>query len=286
MYVDAGDDASAYASFHRALSLSPQTDAALESLTAAVAERSGRLEEALQRYETARKLEPIKTAHRVRIANVLLKQGELDEAQATAQQVVQEDGSEHEAQAILALVALERGQTELEIKRWESAWLASPRGEKGVQQRRDYAGQLARRLIELGRPGDAARTLLMLDEEAFFHPDMLALNAEALDATGLTFEAGRYYENWWKRDALNATAAAEAARWYLRAGERGEAQRMLNELRKIDAGDGRLIELEQRMRGGALCACWCWRACLCGGCWGRTRCTTTRRDGTRRCRGG
>ncbi len=250
MRVDRGEDALAYASFIESLRLSDAPDAALESLTAAVAERAGRLDEALERNERARALEPMKTAHRVRIANVLLKQGKLDEARAIAERVVHEDGSEHEAVALLALIANAHGDIDAELGHWESAWLASPRDEKGLTHRRDYAKRLARRLIELERAADASRTLLMLDEEAFFDEGVLSALADALSATGLSYEAGRYYEQWWQREPLNQTAAAESARWYLKANEVQESQRMINELRRINAGNPRLLELEAALKAG------------------------------------
>jgi hypothetical protein len=119
---------------------------------------------------------------------------------------------------------------------------------EGGEPLRRYAVRLADRLRERGRLSTAFRVLKLPQAEDFFTPEIMTPLGEVLADLGLPFEAGDYYQQWVRRDPLNADAAARAVDFFLQAGEVESARGMLVVLRRIDARHPELPTLETQWR--------------------------------------
>ncbi len=234
----------ALVSFDLALSLKPD-NAQLHLLAGGMSEQLGDLSVAERHYRAAQDNEADEPEHRVRLANVAIKTGRWEEAEALLQSALGADVTLHEAHALMASVLENQGQSDAALGSMERSYEFVQN--EGGERLRKYSLRLARMLRERDRPALAAKVLRLPKPEDFFVAEVMSAHAEALDAAGLPFEAGQYYEQWVRRDPVNAEAAAASARWYLRAKERGPAHAMLVVLRRIDPRHAELPALEKRL---------------------------------------
>ncbi|MEM8784096.1 MAG: tetratricopeptide repeat protein [Planctomycetota bacterium] len=243
--VELKDWPGAYAAFSEALALDPH-DPHLHRLAGGVAEQTRDWPTARTHYLAARQLRPEDPQLWVRLANIAVKQERFADARPLLEAAIAREATLHEAHALLASVLHSEGDADAALAALEQAYdLATLEGGEPLRR---YAVRLAEILRQRGDLVTASKVLRLPTPEDAFVPEVMAPLGEVLDALGQPFAAGQYFEQWVRRDPVNADAAAQAASYYLRAEEAEPARAMLVVLRRIDPRHPRLNELEEGLR--------------------------------------
>lgn len=193
-------------------------------------------------YRAAVALEPGEGEHRVFLAQSLLQQDRLDEAERVLVEAIGVDGSLHTANGLLADIYAQQGQLDLALSQAQRARQSVPRDREAIWAA--YTRRYARLLRRVGQPAESLLVLRELPPETHFDEAVAAEMAESWEMLDQPEEAAGHYEAALLIHPLDAEAAASAAAWYLRAGDVDSAQRMLDEVKRINPRSPRVAELE------------------------------------------
>ncbi len=199
----------------------------------------GQTGEAVEEYRKALLFSPDKSAYRLSLVTALLEAGRLDEAQAHAEQLLQDDPTNGKLNMILARVAARRHQTQRAIDDYQRAvyeyW---PTAEAG--QRREARWELVGLLGEVGRRNEAVGELMQLYANAPPDPKIRAKVGFLLLSYGATSEALRVFRDLARDSPQDATAHKGLAEAYFAAGDYLSARHVYQRAARLAPKDAAL----------------------------------------------
>ncbi len=215
----------AYECYSKAVALKPES-AGLQHSAGMMAFTAGREDVALQHFRKAGELDPSNLQHPLFEAQVLIKKGRLDEAEAALERAHAIDEDEPFTISSLAVVAMERGERERALELIEQARAIDPKSlafrvqEARIRRR----GGDARGGIDLLQPLPAIdRSQQGVTEEL----------AACYEAIGDFSRAAATWSHRLRAAPQDWNAALKAAEAHARAGERTSAAAMFDVARRI-----------------------------------------------------
>jgi Tfp pilus assembly protein PilF len=251
VHAQQGETREAYEHFGRALEIDGD-DAALQNLAGSAAMMIDEPELAETHHRLAVRAAPEEPGYLLPLADVLIKAERWDEARGVLLRALELQLSQHAANALLSDVYAGRGQPgdlQRAIDQMEKARAQVLADPKALEQQIVYVRKLARLYGRQGDPMEALRTLdTLMPEEARFREEVMAELAAYMQRNGQPVLAALQYEA--AADAMPADPRwpAEAARWFLEAGDAAAARRMLERLRQIAPRDPAVGELTEKLR--------------------------------------
>lgn len=229
----------AYEQYRMAVALDPESSGLLHS-AGMIAFSAGKHEQALEHYLEAARLDTLNPQPLVFAAQVLISSERLDEAQIQLEKALVLDPDEPVIHASLGLIDMQRERYEEAIEHIAEARRIAPH-DIGILV------QQARIFRRSGDPNRALELLISLDDQQKIQEAVvqeLAAGYEALDRPGDAAQAWVHrihikndYPTRW-RDAINA------ARAYLKAGEKQRAWSWLQEAKLVAPQDEAIRKLE------------------------------------------
>ncbi|MEZ6191542.1 MAG: tetratricopeptide repeat protein [Phycisphaerales bacterium] len=229
--IYAGRSEEALKSFGRSLELKPR-QAGVQVIAGTTAMGLERYEESLKHYETALSIDPGNGVNAVYLANVQQKIGQDDEAVTTLLTALRRDSSLHGAYALLSDIYAKQNKLAMAIDQIESAIETAPEDNQSAHTA--YTVKRAALLRRDNRPAEAIAALEALPPEARLRPEVLRDTATGWAMLGKPAMAAELYERALAVDPSSDTAAAEAARWWIKAGNTDAARRCLQLLQRIN----------------------------------------------------
>ena len=238
----------------RSLALNPNQPE-VASLAAGIAAQQGRVDDAIENYQTAIAADADDPRFRFQLGNLYLREGRLEEAEAALQAALARDAEMHQAHAALADVDRKRHDFNAADTRLQRAieLATAPKptpsgGGSGTDNsERDvliYQRKRAAVLREAGRPDEALAVLRDLPRRVCLSPGVRDDLAELYNEVGQPVFAALNYERATIIDPLDADAAEQAVRWYLKADEPDDAAAALAKLQRIQPHHPALQELQ------------------------------------------
>jgi tetratricopeptide (TPR) repeat protein len=231
----------ALASMDRSLEIEPR-QADVHLLAGTMAMQMDRVEVARYHYEQALAIEPDNGRHAVFLANVQHKLGQDDEAVATLLAALRRDSQLHSAYALMSDIYTKQNKLGMALDQIERAIEATP-----VDNPRTHVAYSLKRAALFRRDNQPAESLAVLGAlppDARLRPDVLRDTATSWALLGKPALAAEHYENVLTVDPSNDHAAAEAARWWIKAGDTEAAGRNLQTLRRINPRHPAIPELD------------------------------------------
>ena len=231
----------AIGSLERSLEIEPR-QAGIHRLTGTAAMKLDRLEVARHHYEQALSIEPDDGGHAVFLANVQHKLGNNDEAVTTLLAAIRHDSQLHSAYALLSDIYAGQNKPGLAMDQIKRAIETAPTGYTST--RVAYTLKRAALLRRDNQPAESLALLDALPPDARHRADVLRDTATSWALLGKPTMAAAHYEKVLMIDPSNDHAAAEAARWWLKAGEPEGARRNLKALRRINPRHAAIPDLD------------------------------------------
>ena len=211
--------AEAYAQYRQAVDLAPGSPG-LHQSAGEVASVAGLDEAALGHFEAAARLDPASAKHPLYAAQVLIRQGRLDEAEAALARVLALDPDEPFGFASQGVIALERGDCDRALACIAEARRIEP-GQLGF---RVQDAKIRRRC---GEPVGALELLATLDDRQRAEEAVVHELAASYVALGEHRKAAEAWLHRYRSRPSSWEAAVRAAEAFLEAGDRAEARRWL-----------------------------------------------------------
>jgi tetratricopeptide (TPR) repeat protein len=186
-----------------------------------LAMKLGKFEEAREHFRTAVAIDGDAPQHRLRLASVLLRLNNNDEAQMQALQAIQLEPSLHQARGILAELAVRRGQLEQAIAQLRAAVSLTDRG---TEPHTIYLLRQVQLMRRNNQPAEALAALQELGQRVRMDQRIVAEIAQCQLMLSRPGDAAQSWATLLKYQPTNATAAAEAAMSYRRAGDEEKMQ--------------------------------------------------------------
>ena len=220
-YPAIGDrlSADAYEQYRLAVELTPGSSG-LHQSAGEVASVAGLGDAALGHFEAAATLDPASSKHPLYAAQVLIRQGRLDEAEVALERVLALDPDEPFGYASQAAVALDRGDCDRALARIAEARRIEP-GRLG------FRVQAAKTRRRCGEPATALKLLATLDDPQRAEAAVVYELAASYAALGEHAKAAEAWLHRYRSHPSSWQAAVRAAEAFLEAGDRAEARRWL-----------------------------------------------------------
>ncbi len=235
----------ALASLERSLELEPR-QAEVRVLAGSAAMGLEHYEQAIKHYETALSIDPGKAINAVYLANAQQRIGEDDLAVTTLLTALRRDSRLHSAYALLSDIYAKQNKVALALDQIGRA-LENAQAEN-TAARTAYTLKRAALLRRDNRPAEAIAALEALPPQARVTPDVLRDTATGWAMLGKPAMAAELYERVLAVDPSNDLAAAEAARWWLKADNPDAARRNLQALRRINPRHEAVNELDVQLK--------------------------------------
>lgn len=246
--IYAGRRQEALAALERSLELEPR-QARVQVLAGTAAMGLGHYEQARKHYETALSIEPGKGMHAVYLANVQQRVGEDDLAVTTLLTALRRDSQLHNAYALLSDIYAKQNKVSPALGQIDRAIETAPA--QDTSARTAYTLKRAALLRRDNKPAEAIAALDALPVEARIRPDVLRDTATSWAMLGKPAMAAELYERVLAADPGNDLAAAEAARWWIKADNPDAAKRNRQALRRINPRHEALNELDAKLNAPA-----------------------------------
>ncbi len=217
--------------FEHSLQIDPD-QANIHQLVGSAQMKLGHLEAAVEHYKKALELEPDQTNHAIFLANAQFKLEQYDDAIQTLEQAIRHDSQLHSAYALLSDIYAKQGKTGLALDQIDRAIEAMPADKARLNIA--YILKRAALLRHDNQPAESLALLNRLPAEAQLSPAVLQAVAETWDMLGKPAMAADRYQRVLAADPTNDHAAAEAAKWNLKAGNKEAARQDVKTLQRIN----------------------------------------------------
>ena len=224
-FVHSGQHALALAEMEQALAIGPDLGVIrFDAGTIAVA--AGDLAAAVTHYQAAQQKMPNQWKVPLYLAMVHIRKRDDLKARAELVRAVTLNAELPEAWGTLADLELRQNNLDLAAGHIAKARKLAP----DVAAWRVVDAKVLKRS---NQPQQAAELLLALDEQDRFNPAVLQVLAECLGLLGKPLVAAEQYAAAYERSRTEGALALSAARWFVRAQKRPEAERMLEVARRL-----------------------------------------------------
>ena len=251
VYAQLGRTQEAYEQFDKALQLGGD-DAALQNLAGTAAMMIGRADKAEAHHRAAVAQAPGEPMYYLPLADVLIKAERWDEARQMLLEALNLQSPLHPAHALLSDVYAGRGRDgdlQRAIDQMEVARAQVLNDPKGLEAQIVYVRKLARLFARQDDPIEAMRVLdTLMPDQGRYRPEVMAELAGYLQQNGQPVVAALQYEMASDAMPTDPRWPAEAARWYLEAGDVDAARGMIDRLREVSPQDEAIGPLMQQLR--------------------------------------
>lgn len=231
--------------FEAGLTLNP-AQPELELLAGTVAMQLEQYESAQRHYSQAVGLEPANARYRVHLAQSLVAQQQYDAARQVLIEALKLDSNMHQAYAGLGDLYARENKLELAIQQVKRAIELTP--EQDARSLSAYTRRHAALLRRANKPAESLSVLGSLPPEQLYHAAVMKEVAAGWMMLGEPSRAAQHYERALLFDPTHDLAAAEAARYYLKAGNVERAKLMVDKLRSINPRWPGLEELAEAVQ--------------------------------------
>jgi tetratricopeptide (TPR) repeat protein len=251
LYLQAGEPAKAYDALDRSLDFDNQQPE-VHKLAGTLAMGQGQYDKAVHHFELAAGLEPANAEYRVFLAQCYIQQHQDDKARVTLLQALKINSNLHEAYHALSTLDARQGHLDQAITQSSRALdhLSSDLS-KDRAPRVTYTRWLAKLLQRDNRPADSLRVLEKLPEDQRLTAPVLEDMAVAWEMLGQPAKGAALYEDALGHHADQWPLALGAARWYLKAHDQANAQRMADALRRINPSAPALKDLTAKIQAAS-----------------------------------
>jgi predicted Zn-dependent protease len=233
------DTRGAYAQYERALAIGPRL-AKLEFTAGTLANMNGELLRAEEHYSAARTADRANPQYPLFLAQVQIKKGELDAAQANLLHTVKLDPENAVAWGTMAEISLRQGRASMARQHIEKARKIDPQGSM-------WRLMEARVLNETGESEKALEALLSIPEAERRSKSVMGVLAVSYGALKRPGDAAAMYVAAAERETGDGELAIEAAQWLERAGRKAEAAAWAERAGKVGHPAG--AKMAARLRG-------------------------------------
>jgi len=246
IYLHQGDMAQGYQSLDMSLRYDSQQPE-VQQLAGSIAQSLGRHETASTHYANAVGLDPSNSKLRVFLAQSYINQNRFDEARMALLQALQINSNMHEAYFALSSLDARQGKLEQAIMQASRAIdLLTPEDKDSTRE--SYVRWQAKLLQRDNRPDDALQALEKLSPSQRRSPGVLEDMAISWQMIGKPANGAQLYEEALSYQPDAWPLALGAARWYLKAGDKPNARRMADAIRRINPTAPALEELNQQLK--------------------------------------
>lgn len=235
----------AYDAMLRSLSLDNR-QLELELLAGTVALQLDKTEQSEQHYRNAVNLDPAQARPHVHLAGIYMRRRDLDRARDSLLTALRLNSGMHEAYYRLSEVYAQQNKLVAALTQIDKAIQHSPAQNREIAVQ--YVRQKARILRRDNRPEEAVLVLMnSLSEEERSDDSVLDDLALALAMQNRFVEAAELYEAQAERRPFEWKLPAAAAQWRLKAGDKAAAKALTDAVKRIDARQPIIAELEAKL---------------------------------------
>jgi len=243
----AGRSDEALIALQASLKLKPR-QAGVHRMAGNLAMKLHQYDAAKHHYEQAMTIEPGNGESAVFLANVQLKLNEDDQAAATLLTALRRNSDLHSAYALLSDVYAKKNKLQLALDQAQRAIETAPADNPNL--RTTYTLKRAALLRRNNQPAESLALLEALPAEARLNDHVMRDTATCWAMLGKPEMAAELYERVLKVDPSSDLAAAEAARWRIKAGDLDAARKHVQTLRRINPRHEALNDLDKALEGG------------------------------------
>lgn len=236
--LSSGQHAASYQQMKIALSLTtspaptPKAQAEMQLLAGTIAEKADQPDLAQDHLRSAISLLPQEIRPRLMLATSLMNGRKYDQARDVILMALTLDQRSHKGYALLADLYHRQNQPGLAIDQIQKAIDLVPADQRAALV--SYLRVKAAILRRANQPDQAMQVLLALKPKERLDLVNLEEMALCLAMQGKPLDAAALVESRLKMDPTDDLAAARAAKWYLKAGDRENAQRLMDLARSIN----------------------------------------------------
>jgi tetratricopeptide (TPR) repeat protein len=218
-------------------------------LAGTVAGKSGRYEDARHHFEQALSIDPGNGRYAISLASAQIKLGQDDEAVQTLLAAIRRDSELHGAYMTLSDIYGKQNKLGIALSQIDRAIEKLPKDKPVL--RVTYTLRRAKLLRRNNQPGESLVTLTSLPDGAPYQPNVMRDIAISWTMLGKPAMAAKHYEQALTLDPSNDLAAAQAARFRIKAGDIDTARKHVETLRRINPRAEALVELDRLIRVAA-----------------------------------
>ncbi len=250
MLVSDGKLKEGYSQMQRAIELDPD-DADVHLIAGTAAAMLHKYEAAKDQYAKAVSLDPTNGKYRMHLAKAYMEMQRYDEARLELLRALRQDSSLDQAYGVMAELYARQNEVDLALQQVRRALsLLPPDSEMSREQRERKVNYIRQRSALLRRNSqveDALSVLRDLPKDQWYEPKVMEDFATCWMMLGKPEKGAEHYEQALKQNPTDAVAAAGTARWYLKARQPADADRMIKQLGYIDPKYPDLPELREKL---------------------------------------
>ncbi|MCC7145598.1 MAG: tetratricopeptide repeat protein [Phycisphaeraceae bacterium] len=246
-YWQAGQKKEAYDAMNMSLQINP-AQPEVQELAGTMAMGLERMDRAGWHFGQAITYAPAEPRYRLALANVYLRERDFDKARTLLLECIRLDSDQHRAYSALSDVFAQQNKMDLALEQIQRAMEHTPAEQHNTFVL--YGRKKASLLRRDNKPQEAMQVLLALGEEAKNEPQVLADMGTCWMMLSKPAEAAVMYREAFARQPIRWELAAEAARYFIKAGDVAAAQEMLEQVRTLQPQAQVLRELQSQITPG------------------------------------
>ena len=196
-------------------------------------------------YRNAVQLDPANPRIRMHLAQLYFDRKDYNVAASIALDILQRDSSSHQACAMLADILVEKGDIRHAIETFQTAIEKTPA--KDHELRSIYIRKKAALHRRLNEPTLSLQALRQLDPKETTTTEVIEEIAQSWALLGRPEQAAEVYDDAAALNPTNWQFSAGAARWYINAGDKPNAQRHIQLIRQYNKKLPVIAELEDQI---------------------------------------
>jgi tetratricopeptide (TPR) repeat protein len=233
------DAAGALEQLSKSLELNP-TQAQVHHTVGIIHEKTGDLSKARHHYTQASMIEPNNASYALYMGQLLMKMGELDEAQMQVLKAQRLDSKLVQSYAVLAEISARRGKVDMAI---DLSGKAIDQVAADDPRRVTYTLLKAQYLRRANEPEQALALIESLPAKDRMTEQVVRHTTASLMMMGQAGRAAAVWNDLFTVEPDNAAAAAESGMAWIKAGDMAKARQMLGLATRVNAGDRMVLAL-------------------------------------------